>query len=133
MSRRPPISPRTDTIFPYTTLFRSGHLVWQPRGVYGFGYDPMFMPESEVESGQLRSFGEMPPEEKHAISHRARAFRLLINACFDLGADDDRTGHHSAPRLWPPCSMAVLWLQMPLLRLPFPFPRACSIRELAGR
>lgn len=60
-----------------------GRLVWRPRGVYGFGYDPMFMPESEVESGQLRSFGEMPPEEKHAISHRARAFRQLINACFD--------------------------------------------------
>jgi XTP/dITP diphosphohydrolase len=60
-----------------------GRLVWRPRGTYGFGYDPMFMPESEVESGQLRSFGEMPPEEKHAISHRARAFRQLINACFD--------------------------------------------------
>lgn len=60
-----------------------GRLVWRPRGFYGFGYDPMFMPDSEVENGQLRSFGEMPPEEKHAISHRARAFRQLINACFD--------------------------------------------------
>ena len=60
-----------------------GRLIWRPRGIYGFGYDPMFLPESEVESGQLRSFCEMPPEEKHAISHRARAFRQLINACFD--------------------------------------------------
>ena len=60
-----------------------GRLVWRPRGAYGFGYDPMFLPESEVENGQLRTFGEMPPEEKHAISHRARAFRQLINACFD--------------------------------------------------
>lgn len=60
-----------------------GRLVWRPRGVYGFGYDPMFLPESEVENGQLRTFGEMPPEEKHAISHRARAFRQLIHACFD--------------------------------------------------
>lgn len=60
-----------------------GRLVWRPRGLHGFGYDPMFLPESEVENGQLRTFGEMQPEEKHAISHRARAFRQLINACFD--------------------------------------------------
>ncbi len=46
-----------------------GHLVWPPRGGNGFGYDPMFVPDGEV-----RTFGEMEPAEKYAISHRTRAF-----------------------------------------------------------
>lgn len=54
-----------------------GRLVWPPRGSHGFGYDPMFVPR-----GDDRSFGEMPADEKHAISHRALAFRQLIDACF---------------------------------------------------
>jgi len=54
-----------------------GSLVWPPRGSLGFGYDPMFVAE-----GQSLTFGEMPPAAKHAISHRARAFTQLINACF---------------------------------------------------
>lgn len=59
-----------------------GRLVWPPRGTHGFGYDPMFLPQVEVDSGNLRTFGEMPAAEKHAISHRALAFRQLIDACF---------------------------------------------------
>lgn len=51
----------------------AGNLIWPPRGAKGFGYDPMFLPE-----GYDRTFGEMEPEEKHAISHRARAFRKLL-------------------------------------------------------
>lgn len=47
-----------------------GTLVWPPRGSLGFGYDPMFLPD-----GRQETFGEMDPAEKHAISHRARAFR----------------------------------------------------------
>jgi XTP/dITP diphosphohydrolase len=43
------------------------------RGEGGFGYDPVFVP---VE-GDGRSFAEMTPEEKHALSHRGRAFRAL--------------------------------------------------------
>lgn len=54
-----------------------GTLVWPPRGLRGFGYDPMFVPE-----GHDLTFGEMDPAAKHAISHRAQAFRLLIEACF---------------------------------------------------
>ena len=46
-----------------------GRLVWPPRGTKGFGYDPMFVPD-----GCDLTFGEMEPVEKHAISHRARAF-----------------------------------------------------------
>lgn len=53
-----------------------GQLVWPPRGDRGFGYDPMFLPE-----GRSHTFGEMAPEEKHAISHRARAFVKLKDRC----------------------------------------------------
>ena len=54
-----------------------GSLVWPPRGTHGFGYDAMFLPD-----GGSLTFGEMEPAAKHAISHRAIAFRLLIDACF---------------------------------------------------
>ncbi|NKE44917.1 non-canonical purine NTP pyrophosphatase [Roseomonas frigidaquae] len=53
-----------------------GQWVWPPRGANGFGYDPMFVPE-----GGSETFGEMTAEAKHAISHRAAAFRLLAEAC----------------------------------------------------
>ena len=55
-----------------------GMLVWPPRGEIGWGYDPMFAPE-----GGSRTYGEMPAEEKHATSHRARALAKLVAACFD--------------------------------------------------
>jgi len=53
-----------------------GHLVWPPRGDQGFGYDPMFLAD-----GETLTFGEMEPLKKHAISHRARAFKLFVAAC----------------------------------------------------
>ena len=52
-----------------------GTLVWPPRGDRGFGYDPMFVP-----AGYDQAFGEMDPDEKHKISHRADAFRKLTKA-----------------------------------------------------
>ena len=52
-----------------------GTLVWPPRGDNGFGYDPMF-----VATGMDRSFAEIDPQEKHAISHRAIAFEKLVAA-----------------------------------------------------
>ena len=55
-----------------------GLLTWPPRGTKGFGYDPMFQP-----LGDTRTFGEIDPEEKHRISHRADAFRKLVAACFE--------------------------------------------------
>ncbi len=58
-----------------------GHLVWPPRGSRGFGYDPMFVPE-----GHTLTFGEMEPDAKHAISHRARAFAKFARACLGVGA-----------------------------------------------
>ncbi len=54
-----------------------GQLVWPPRGTSGFGYDPMFVPD-----GHQITFGEFDPDAKHAISHRADAFRKLVAACF---------------------------------------------------
>ncbi len=54
-----------------------GSLTWPPRGANGFGYDPFFIPK-----GDHRTFGEMDPAEKDAISHRARAFSALVKACF---------------------------------------------------
>jgi XTP/dITP diphosphohydrolase len=60
-----------------------GTLVWPPRGVAGFGYDPMFLPD-----GHDRTFGEMSSIEKHGLpplgkglSHRARAFVKLAERC----------------------------------------------------
>ncbi len=54
-----------------------GELVFPPRGDRGFGYDPIFVPESETET-----FGEMNPARKHEMSHRARAFAKLKSEAF---------------------------------------------------
>jgi len=60
-----------------------GVVVWPPRGEKGFGYDPLFKPD-----GFDRTFGEMSAQEKHGLppkgqglSHRARAFIKLAEAC----------------------------------------------------
>lgn len=54
-----------------------GSLTFPPRGSKGFGYDPIFVPE-----GYRQTFGEMDPDKKHAISHRAMAFAKLVRAAF---------------------------------------------------
>ena len=54
-----------------------GQVVWPMRGVQGHGYDPVFQPD-----GYAITFGEMGAAEKNRISHRARAFAALIEACF---------------------------------------------------
>jgi XTP/dITP diphosphohydrolase len=60
-----------------------GVAVWPPRGDKGFGYDPLFLPD-----GFDHTFGQMSAEEKHGLppkgqglSHRARAFLKLADAC----------------------------------------------------
>jgi XTP/dITP diphosphohydrolase len=60
-----------------------GVAAWPPRGDKGFGYDPLFLPD-----GFDRTFGQMSAEEKHGLppkgqglSHRARAFVKLAQAC----------------------------------------------------
>lgn len=67
----------------HTELFEGeiwGALSFPPRGNNGFGYDPIFIP-----SGYDITFGEMNPAQKHAMSHRADAFRKLTKSC--LGND----------------------------------------------
>ena len=58
-----------------------GEIVWPPRGTRGFGYDPIF-----CAAGDTRTFGEIDPAEKHAISHRAVAFQKMLKACFDTAS-----------------------------------------------
>jgi XTP/dITP diphosphohydrolase len=50
-----------------------GHLSWPPKGQFGHGYDPVFVPE-----GFNISFGQMAHEQKNRISHRARALEKLL-------------------------------------------------------
>jgi XTP/dITP diphosphohydrolase len=52
-----------------------GQLIFPPRGQHGFGYDPIF-----VADGMTQTFGEIEPQTKHAMSHRARAFEKLVNS-----------------------------------------------------
>jgi XTP/dITP diphosphohydrolase len=54
-----------------------GKLSWPPRGTMGFGYDPVFVP-----LGHEQSFAELDPDKKHAMSHRADAFKKLVSALF---------------------------------------------------
>lgn len=54
-----------------------GQIVWPGRGTQGHGYDPIFQPD-----GHSQTFGEMDRWEKNQISHRADAFRKLVEGCF---------------------------------------------------
>ena len=52
-----------------------GALTFPPRGNRGFGYDPVF-----IMDGMTDTFGEIDPDRKHAISHRAKAFDKLLKS-----------------------------------------------------
>ncbi len=54
----------------------NGTIIWPMRGDKGFGYDPVF----QADSYDI-TFAEMEPSDKHAISHRANAFELLVKHC----------------------------------------------------
>ena len=51
-----------------------GTIAWPARGENGFGYDPIFVP-----TGHTITFGEMDPDKKHGMSHRAVAFAQLVD------------------------------------------------------
>jgi XTP/dITP diphosphohydrolase len=53
----------------------AGTLAFPPRGARGFGYDPIF-----VMDGMTETYGEIDPDLKHSISHRARAFEKLLKS-----------------------------------------------------
>ena len=59
-----------------------GTVLFPPRGENGFGYDSIFQPR-----GGDQTFGEMRPEEKDLISHRASAFAKLRKKYFGLRSD----------------------------------------------
>ena len=59
----------------------AGEITWPPVGDKGCGYDPMFTAD-----GEDITFAEMDPDRKHALSHRADAFRKLVAACFGPGS-----------------------------------------------
>jgi XTP/dITP diphosphohydrolase len=54
----------------------TGRITQEPRGDGGFGYDPVF---EIAEGDERRTFAEMPPEEKNAVSHRRRAFESFAD------------------------------------------------------
>jgi XTP/dITP diphosphohydrolase len=60
-----------------------GRIATQPRGSGGFGYDPIFEPETEPPGG--RTFGEWSAEGKHRISHRGRAAREMASLLAERG------------------------------------------------
>lgn len=70
-----------------------GVLVWPPRGGNGFGYDPMF-----VADGEEKTFGEMEPKAKYAISHRTRAFEKFKAECLEHVAPASGGGPEDAGR-----------------------------------
>lgn len=51
----------------------NGEIIPEPRGSFGFGYDPVFVPD-----GYKQTFGELGPEVKDRISHRAQALEKLV-------------------------------------------------------
>ena len=57
--------------------YNAGQIVWPMRGELGHGYDPIFKPD-----GYDITFGEMDRWQKNEISHRAQAFRKLVDRCF---------------------------------------------------
>lgn len=65
----------------HTEIFEGrvdGRLTFPPRGDNGFGYDPIF-----IADGESITFGEMDPDKKHGMSHRARAFAKLVKEVFE--------------------------------------------------
>lgn len=62
-----------------------GHIVLEPRGTLGFGYDPHVVPE-----GESRTMGEIPVDEKLAFTHRGRAFGALAERLAELSRLDEQ-------------------------------------------
>ena len=65
--------PAADTLHTFEGACE-GRIARAPRGTSGFGYDPLFIPD-----GHERTFGELPQEVKHTLSHRARALRQAVH------------------------------------------------------
>ena len=75
--------PRGALAITFTRGTCRGRIATAPRGTGGFGYDPIFEPESEAPGG--RTLGLWTSAEKHAISHRARAARRMTRYLVERG------------------------------------------------
>lgn len=56
----------------------AGSIAMAPRGSAGFGYDPIFVPAPHGPLDTARTFAELSPAEKDAVSHRGKALRRLV-------------------------------------------------------
>jgi XTP/dITP diphosphohydrolase len=75
-----------------------GTIADSARGTAGFGYDPVFVPTE----GDGRTFAEMTASEKHAISHRGRAFRTLAEGLHAMiEGEIDSWPSSTSPDSWP--------------------------------
>jgi len=68
-----------------------GEIATEPRGTRGFGYDSVFVPAD----GDGRTFAEMTADEKHAVSHRGKAFAALLDVMRTRCAARDIRGESS--------------------------------------
>src|SRR5690606_8368038 len=105
-----------------------GELTWPPRGENGFGYDPIFIPD-----GHELTFGEMEAQAKHRMSHRADAFRQLVDRCFGKlrRLTDGAAGN--GRRLCCLCPLALLPVEMPRVRVQFACHGECGSGALGPR
>jgi XTP/dITP diphosphohydrolase len=83
LARPGEVGPRGGPRLTFTRGTVRGRIATRPRGTGGFGYDPIFEPTSEPPGG--RTLGLWTADEKHAISHRARAARRMAVRLRDLG------------------------------------------------
>ena len=84
-----------------------GRIAEKAAGVEGFGYDPLFVPD-----GYEKSFAELSPDEKNAISHRGRALEKVKTILGDGSAGDGSRVEH-AERVEGKCGSRVLaWLRL---------------------
>lgn len=67
-----------------------GAILHAPRGTGGFGYDPLFLPV-----GYTRSMAELPPEEKHSISHRGKALAKVRELLIGLNPGREYPGEQN--------------------------------------
>ncbi len=71
-----------------------GEIIDEPRGVFGFGYDPVFLlPELG------KTMAELSPEEKNGVSHRSRAARKAAASLMQKAADLASLPPHARPSL----------------------------------
>src|SRR3546814_17418668 len=109
MIRRPPRSTRTDTLFPYTTLFRS------PFRTDGVRFGPSSPRRPACKSGRRGQGGQSPIEVVDDVHHSARAGvyqqHIIIMTHPQIGTTSD--GEPVTPRIGNPIPLSIIaWLKL---------------------